>query len=295
MKFNRATVRGGDATGQQLEAVAQMMRYAVFQGTNRAAQDQLVRDDVLRPTATHHAETDDPRLERRNRAADQALRGHDDARADQNRVDAALRFRARVGGHAAHGDPKIQAAAHDLGVAHPELPYSDLRDVVQRQRRAHALVNARLEQLLRTALAGGIVAEAFLSRLKHQPDRAREIARDQRLRCPEQHRRVRVVTASVHDASVQARVFQAGLLIDRQCIHVRPQRDHWASAAHDVRDDTRATDTRARRQAQIGQRSSDDGRRAVLGVREFWVHVQIAVNRGQVKSRHGWYLRTARG
>ena len=68
------------------------------------------------------------------------------------------------------------------------------------------------------------VAARLFGRLEHQVHGAGEIAASGEMPCrAEQHRRVAVMPAGMHGASVPARVRQAGLFDDRQGVHVGAQ------------------------------------------------------------------------
>jgi hypothetical protein len=138
--------------------------------------------------------------------------------------------------------------------------------------------------------------DAFLRGLEQEDDLARELRAhaDQRFRRDEQHRGVRVVSASVHDADGAAFVRARGLARERQVdllahgqrVHVGAQRDHGArSAALDHGDDAVLRDAGARRQAHRAQLFGDEARGLDLAVRQLRVLVQVSAPLDEARRR----------
>ena len=104
---------------------------------------------------------------------------------------------------------------------------------VDRERPCHGsgAVRTVLEQALLDHEAGAVVA--LLARLEHQQDPSgqRVTPLHEQARGPQQHRDVGVVAAAVHRANVLGRELEAGVLGERQAVHVGPQQDRRARGA----------------------------------------------------------------
>jgi hypothetical protein len=92
----------------------------------------------------------------------------------------------------------------------------------------------------------------------------------------QQHGRVRVVAAGVHDARPRAVELGAVDLLDRQRVHVGAQADHRAVAPADVADDASLGDFGLGGNAQVDQRGVDQTGGALLGEGQFRVAVNLA-------------------
>ena len=102
-------------------------------------------------------------------------------------------------------------------------------------------------------------AEALLSGLEHEADRAGQIAaRGEDARRADEHRDVRVVAARVHRAVNRARELRTGVLRHRKRVHVGAQQDRRAGlGAVQVGDDRRCRRSRADLEAQPVERGQD--------------------------------------
>ena len=125
------------------------------------------------------------------------------------------------------------------------------------------------------------------------------------LAAPKQHRGVAVVAAGVHLAGHRRFVRQAGLLLERQRIHVGAQPHHLAAglapglAAADDADDAGAADTRHHLvAAEAFELVGNGSRRAVHVILQLRVHVHVAAPGGDlvvqvgdaIDDRHGFFL-----
>jgi hypothetical protein len=112
------------------------------------------------------------------------------------------------------------------------------------------------------AVLDHLLAAAFvlLGGLKDEVDGAVEIPCLGKIaRGPEQHRRVAVMAAGMHDALMRRGVRAAGLLLDRQRIHVGAQRDGALAAAATQRADHAGPGEAAiDRDAESGERRGDE-------------------------------------
>ena len=106
---------------------------------------------------------------------------------------------------------------------------------------------------------------ALLSRLEHEPDRPRERRRvfpktfEQQARRPEQHRDVGVVATRVHPAVDLGRKIEAGLLGQRQGVHVGAHDDRAAGPAlPDRRRDARQALAELRLEAELAELGGDE-------------------------------------
>ena len=137
------------------------------------------------------------------------------------------------------------ARRHERTAAEHEGPGRITRMIVQAEDR---VARKALEQAVFDHAFGAAVRADFFGGLKHQMHRAVEAARaGQMTGCAEQHRRMAIVAACVHPAWLAAGVGQAGLLVDRQSVHVGAygdrartrtglERRHHARAAEAARD-----------------------------------------------------------
>ena len=133
---------------------------------------------------------------------------------------AEMRLRG-VGALAGDGDLDIGHRRHDRAIAPGEGAGRHLRPVVHPEHHLHL---AALEQ----AFPDHDVAarEVLLRRLEDDVDRAVEIAGLGQVLCrAKQHGGVAVMAAGMHDACVLRGIGRAGLLQDRQRVHVGAQAD----------------------------------------------------------------------
>ena len=127
-------------------------------------------------------------------------------------------------------DDRLVARRHERPFAKQQHAGFLARMVVHAE---HGVARKALEQAVGDHFLRAAVDAAFLGRLEIQMHRAREIARGREmLRGAEQHGRVAVVAARVHLAVRAARVRQAGLLDDRQRVHVGANADAALAVAH---------------------------------------------------------------
>ncbi len=127
-------------------------------------------------------------------------------------------------------------------------------------------------------------AETFLGRLEHQLHRAGKLWRQllQHRGDAEQRGGVDVVAAGMHQAGLRAGERQAGLLLDRQRVHVGADRQHRArAAALDQADDAGLADAGLVGDAETGQFARDHAGGADLLEAELGVGVDIAADLDQ--------------
>ncbi len=134
-------------------------------------------------------------------------------------------------------------------------------------------------------------AEPLLRGLEDQHRRPREVPRRrQMLRRAQQHRRVPVVTAGVHDPGRPGGVVEVRALLDRQRVHVRAQPDpaRPLTPAVDQPDDARPRDAVVHLvHSVLPQLVGDDPGRPVLLEPQFGMGVQVAEDRGQLRGAVG--------
>ena len=124
----------------------------------------------------------------------------------------------------------------------------------------------------------------FLGRLEHQLHRAGKLRRQvlQHRGDAEQRGGVDVVAAGVHQAGLRAGERQAGLLLDRQRVHVGADGEHRAGAAAlDQADDPGAADAGLVADAETGEFARDDAGGADLLEAEFRMGVDVAADLDQ--------------
>ncbi len=163
-----------------------------------------------------------------------------------------------------------------MGVA--EASGGDVGRVVQGQREIDALQRALGDHLLRPA-------DCLLGRLEQQPHGAGELRRHllEHGGDAQQGAGVDVVAAGVHLAVDGARIGQAGLLVDRQRVHVGTDRERGSGPpALDRADDTGARDARPVRDAEPRQLACHDARGADLLEGEFGMGVEVAADGDQI-------------
>ncbi len=127
-------------------------------------------------------------------------------------------------------------------------------------------------------------ADAFLGRLEHQLHRAGKLRRQllQHRRDAEQRGGVDVVAARMHQPRLRAGERQAGLLLDRQRVHVGADRQHRARpAALDQSDHAGPPDARLVADAQPRQLARHHAGGAHLLEAEFRMRVDVAADLDQ--------------
>ncbi len=215
-------------------------------GVERAHADlqtRFFRDHVGRMPGVEGADGHHGGLHRIDAARHDGLqRGHQ-CGADHDRVDRQMRSRRMAAAAVNHHVDRV-ARRHERSAAEHEGAGRIAGVVVQAEDR---LARKALEQAVFDHAFGAAVRTDFLGGLEHQMNRAVEAARaGQMAGCAQHHRRVTVVTACVHQARFGAGVGQAGLLVDRQSVHVgahghrarsRPclERGHHAGATQAAR------------------------------------------------------------
>ena len=125
---------------------------------------------------------------------------------------------------------------------------------------------------------------ALFRRLEDHDRVAREVpGLGEIARRTQQHRGMAVMTAGVHQAFGLGGVGQIGFLLDRQCVHIRPQPDHlhvtlaWRLAALDDADNAGAAETGGNFvAAELPQTVRHQCRGAVHLVEQFRMFMDIA-------------------
>ena len=199
----------------------------------------MLRDDVVGVARLEHADRHHRGLQRIDIARHHRLQLVDDLGADQNGVDALLRPR-RVAASAFELDRNVVGRRHDRTRADGEFADREAWKIVH----AVDLVDGKAgdQAVFHHGLRAGA---ALLRRLEDHHRGAGEIARlGQIFGGSEQHRGVAVVAAGVHLAGHRRLVRQAGLLLERQRIHVGAQPNHLGAglAATDDADDAGTAD-----------------------------------------------------
>jgi len=239
------------------DLLLQLTPRRVVRRPQRPAQHPVLGDRVGRLTGPHRtpdengprARVDLPRQQRRQLSDHQAERVHQVGRQLGPR-----------GVPARRGEPQLQQVAGGRDRAHPGADLADLqpRVAVQREDPLHPVHRAIGDHVHRPA---GL---HLLRRLEDQPHPAGQPGRGRECEPgAQQHRRVRVVPAGVHDAVDGRGEGQAGVLGERQRVHVGAQRDASLSVTN-VTYQARAAGERARLQPRVHEHPRDQRRRTVL-------------------------------
>ena len=162
---------------------------------------------------------DDGALDRVDDARDDVLQPADDLRGRRHRVDRLVR-RGPVAALAADLDLEHVAGGGVRSRQDADLAERVEREEMRADHHVDAVHDAGLDELTRAA------RPELLGVLEDEPDLAVEFIAPlvQRVQRREQHRRVAVVAARVHDAGILGGELEAGLLLDRQRVDIRAQR-----------------------------------------------------------------------
>ena len=252
------------------------------QGPDRSRHDGLVRDHIVGEAGMELGDGDDQRLQRIGIARDDRLQSLDDGRADDDRIDRAM----RQGGMASapvDGDHEFVRRGHDRAAPHSEPADRHARQIV------HAVDAAERQSLEQPVIDHRLgPGAAFFRRLEDQRHGSVEgTCFTETAAGGEQHRRMAVMAAGMHHAGHLGRVGDACLLGDRQCVHVGAKADHrpagTASAMHQTHDTRPAHSGDHLVAAEVAQLAGNEGRGLVDLVEQFGTLVQVLAPAGDLR------------
>jgi hypothetical protein len=186
---------------------------------------------------------------------------------------------AGVAGIALDGDRDAPAGRHHRAVVDRDRAGGEARPVVEAEDPAHrkALEQAGRDHRARAAIA-------FLGGLEDEIDRAAPagVGREQG-GGPEQRGRVPVMAAGVHDALMARGIRQAGVLGDRQRVHVGAQADaRLRGPARQRGDDAMAADARLEGNAELSELVLHEGGGDLFLQGQFRMRMQMPAPRRQL-------------
>ncbi|MNT17612.1 hypothetical protein D3C72_1527700 [compost metagenome] len=208
------------------DARLQRVAHAAVQRAHAELERRGLRDDVVGAAGIERADGDHRHVQRIDIAGDDALQPHHDRRARDDGVGGAVRHGA-VSAHALQHDGDVVGRCHRGTVAQQQAALRMAGHVVHGEDGVAGVL--REQPVFHHALGA---AQPFFGGLEDQVERAVELAMPgQVVRRGQEHRRVAVVAAGMHDALVAAGVRQAGGLLDGQRVHVGPQSQALAAVA----------------------------------------------------------------
>ena len=262
---------------QRADAPLQQVAHAGVERAHAQLQRRPVRDHVAGAAGVQRTDGDHRHLLRIDVARHDGLQRHHQTGRGDDRVGGELRRRA-VAARGVQRDRHVVAGGQRRAVAQHEPALRDAGHVVHRE---DGVAGKALEQALldHQLCAAGV----FLGGLEDQVQRAGEVdVVREVVRRGEQHRRVAIVAAGVHDAVVRAGPRLAAGFLDRQRVHVGAQAEPArAAAARQLADDAGGRQPAVHGVAPGFQPLGDDLRGAVFGQAEFGVAVQVAAQRDE--------------
>ncbi len=216
----------GDAGDDALHRVAHLLRGARAKRAHGAAEPRRAGDDVPGRAGVERRHRDDDRVERVGLAGDDLLQVRDHLRGDRDRVDGLVRVRA-VAAVAEDLEREQVGGGHDRARRRRDVPVSRLES------RCTPATRSAPSRTPASMSARGAAGRQLLGVLEDEAHLAGELvaALDEELRGAEQHRRMAVVSARVHDAGPRRDVRDVVLLQDRERVHVGAEHDDLARAA----------------------------------------------------------------
>jgi hypothetical protein len=277
----------GDVEGDPFDPAEQLFAGSLAVGANGELQLHLRRDDVVLGAAMNGSDRHNARLEWRELPTDQALESDDDLGRDVDRIFALVR-RGTVGTDPIHRDINTVRGRgnHSAGYHDPTRRLTGRNMEGERViRHAESVVEPILEHRLGSA-------DALLGGLPDEHHRAGPTVAhgDQSFRRAHHRRDVDIVPTGVHHRLFDARdihlgdgrgIGKAGVLTQRQTVHVGPDHYQRPVAVAEHADHARATDALGHLETGSAQLLGESSRRFVLTKRELGMAVEPNEQIGQ--------------
>ena len=251
---------GRDRGGDRANALFGEGPQGPVEGANRAGKNRLVGNDIVGIARMELGHRENEALQRIDIARDDALERLDDGRAGDDRIARNV-GEGGMAAAAAKAHDEFIGRGHGRAGTHGEMPDRQAGKIV------HSIDEGSREAIEKPVVDHRLAtAAALFGRLEDDGDRAGKAPRlGEAPRCAQQHGRMPVMAAGMHEAGALRGIGQAGFLDDRESVHIGAKADDGpagSAAPMDQPDDAGAPQARVNLvAAEFPQLVGDESRR----------------------------------